>query len=166
MAGNTLWIDLEGLDLAWFATDSLGYIGFFTTGGWGPVPRSAIVSRASLDKLHRYFFKEAHRQTASADAPGWEARAGISQEDARANPIRNQQWRDMAEKGLYAYDAYQHRNHPAAYFKRATPTIPIRVDDLPEDVRQLLNTIVLKIDSFAHADDIQSEELGNFIPTP
>lgn len=36
--------DLDGIDAAWIAVDALGQVAVFTTGGQGPVPRSALPS--------------------------------------------------------------------------------------------------------------------------
>ena len=43
--------DFQGVDAAWLATDAIGQVAIFTTGGEGPIPTTALVSADAAEEL-------------------------------------------------------------------------------------------------------------------
>jgi hypothetical protein len=44
----------------------------------------------------------------------------------------------MANKGLYSYDIETYERSGLAYFRVATPSSPINLNELPEDIRRVV----------------------------
>ena len=45
----------------------------------------------------------------------------------------------MGAKGLYSFNCIIGPNRPSSYFMVVTPSRPLKVDELPNDIRQILN---------------------------
>ena len=143
-----------GLDLDWFALDAQGNVAHFTTGGCGALPRSAAASRDDLKRVHDYVL--------SLQEMG----AGLLNEDwlkglrlvptARIEPRHSfREWTASAARGLYAYDFIEdQRRRPRPYRVVARPEVPLKADELPPEIREIVGRTVLHDVVFARDDVI------------
>ena len=148
-----------GLDLDWFALDAQGNVGHFTTGGCGALPRSAAASRDDLRRVHEYVLS----------LP--EIGAGLLNEDwlkglrlapaAKTEPRENyREWTASAARGLYAYDFIEdQRRRPRPYRVVARPEVPLKADELPPEIRDIVGRTVLRDIVFARNDVINLASL-------
>jgi hypothetical protein len=142
------------LDLDWFALDSQGSVGHFTTGGCGALPRSAAASREDLDLVRTYVL--ACPETTSAIInPNRSAsiRLFASVKPEAAASLRP--WTATAARGLYAYDFIDDRRHrPRPYLLVARPELPLHADELPAEIRGIVGRTVLPGVVFSRDDVI------------
>jgi hypothetical protein len=123
-------------DWDWFASDPDGAIGHFTTAGIRPLPKTVKQDRDAALRLIKYFFEEAARAVphkvrpeAERDSGGW-----------RDESVRSRYLKDfvkMASAGLFSYNTpVSGRN--TNYFLVAFPEQPLRADQLPPEIRDLV----------------------------
>jgi hypothetical protein len=120
-------------DWDWYAVDQNGCIGHFTSAGFRALPKSVKQDRERTKKIGYYFFEEAPvisewsvRAHAEVDCGGW------------AKPGKDRYVRDfvqMASKGLFSFDTELTRSANGRYFLVAIPEQPLRVDDLPAEIK-------------------------------
>ena len=143
-----------GLVLDWFGLDAQGNVAHFTTGGCGALPRSAAASRDELKRVHDYVMS----------LP--EMGAGLLNEDwlkglrlvptTRIEPRHSfREWTASAARGLYAYDFIEdQRRRPRPYRVVARPEVPLKADELPPEIREIVGRTVLRDVVFARDDVI------------
>lgn len=148
-----------GLDLDWFALDAQGNVAHFTTGGCGALPRSAAASREDLKRVHDYVLS----------LP--EIGAGLLNEDclkglrlvpgAPITPRENfREWTASAARGLYAYDFIEdQRRRPRPYRVVARPEVLLKADELPPEIRAIVERTVLRDVVFPRNDVINLASL-------
>lgn len=121
-------------DWDWFAVDAEGRIGHFTTAGMRSLPRTVKQDKEATLALIDYFGKAPKsipyvvRPEAKRDADGWPNDA------ARSWYLRD--FIQMASAGLFSYDTYT--DGRSDYFLVAFPISPLRVDQLPLEIRDLV----------------------------
>ena len=141
------------LDLDWFALDSQGHVGHFTTGGCGALPRSAAAGE-DLEKVRDYFRA---LPEIGASVLNRDRLSGIRLHPFdKAEPRESvRYWADSAARGLFAYDYLEdRRRRPRPYWVVARPEVPLVADELPPDVRAVVGRTVLRDVAFAHDDVI------------
>ena len=125
--------ELDGFDIAWIATDSLGHVALFTTGGQGPIPATALASVASAE------------QDALSIPETCDAQLPVSLP-------RPDSFIDFARRGFFAYDWTDvHRyssQELAAYELQAKPTCPLYISALPAALQALAASTVFPHDAF------------------
>jgi hypothetical protein len=113
----------QDFDVAWVATDAIGQVALFTTGGPGPVPDSALPSVENAEE-----FVLSLPQVSAADRAS--AMAG-------ANAFV-----EFAKRGFFAYDwSDVHRDARQAlrgYELQYRPLTPLTLFDLPTPLRALV----------------------------
>jgi hypothetical protein len=142
------------VDLDWFAVDSQGSVGHFTTGGCGALPRSAAASRQDLDAV-RAFVLGSPETTLAIVNPHRSASIRLfpTVKSEPVAPLRP--WTATAARGLYAYDFIDdRRRRPRPYLLVARPELPLHADELPPDIRAIVARTVLRDVVFAHDDVI------------
>jgi hypothetical protein len=127
----------EDLDFGWIAADCEGRVGVFVTGGRGPVPRIALLpGRSRVEEI----------ESLLDGLPSFTTAKAIVQLK------RPDDFVEAARRGLFAYDWTDvHRSEREAlgsYELIAAPDQPISVTDLPKEIADLLEGIVLEV-SFA-----------------
>jgi hypothetical protein len=164
-------IDEEVNDYDWFAVDSEGQVGHFTTGGMGKLPRAVAASSDDLRLITGFF-----RSTLS---PSTEARLAPKAREAANNANWRKGWTrpmdakaalghcfqdfmQMASRGLYSFDhsyaldCNSPRTRPCPlYYRIAIPTKPLHAIDLPMNVQTILNRFVFAESDFSNDDEIR-----------
>jgi hypothetical protein len=134
----------EGGEFDWFAVDGVGHIGHFATAGFGPVPIPILerLDEGRTDEL-------------------WELRERslglpiVGAANGRL-PGHIDDWLEMARRGLFSYD-WQHWSGP--YRLAASPSAPIRVTELPTELREYICLVVWPSIRFAELQAVRPEEL-------
>jgi hypothetical protein len=131
-------LEEETIDLDWFSIDNNGEIGHFASGGQGFLPPSVKSSKSNLTRLAEFF-----RHSLSTNGAAIESQALLShvQFNSRAQQARYlEDYSRMASKGLYSFNCIMDFNRPTSYFLVVKPSCPLKVDDLPDEIRQILQT--------------------------
>jgi hypothetical protein len=139
-------------DWDWFAVDPAGCIGHFTTAGMRPLPASVKLDKEAASQLIDYFFTSACKSIPYSVRPDAERDCGGWRDDA-ARSWYLKDFTLMASTGLFSYNANVSgsKDH---YFLVAIPSEPLRVEQLPEPVRDLVSRTKSPI-IFADAPYIQ-----------
>jgi len=120
-------------DWDWYAVDQDGCIGHFTSAGFRALPKSVKRDRERTNNTRSYFFEQAPvmgdwsvRAKAEIDCGGW-PRQG------KERYIKD--FALMASKGLFSFDTELTSTEKGRYFLVAIPEQPLRVDDLPAEIK-------------------------------
>lgn len=112
---------LPGIDHAWLATDDIGHVAIFTTGGEGPMPASAVPE------------EELALEDGLLALP---VSSGVLMHIAYPRP---DDYRALAQRGLYAFDWTDvHRGtsrHQEKYQLVAQPEHALMLEQLPTQLR-------------------------------
>jgi hypothetical protein len=133
------WREVKGNEFDWFAVDKCGYVGHFATAGYGPIPV------AVLDRLNKIL--ELYERVLQMPVVG-EATGHL--------PGRIESWLEMARRGLFAYD-WKHWHGP--YQRAATPSHPVRLVDLPADLREAVQVVTWPNANFVELLAVRPEEM-------
>ena len=117
-------------DLDFFAVDSVGNVGHFTSFGSGCLPE-VVAEDAQLLAEALHWFGEVCTESGNAEAKGYE---GDGSPEA---------WLSFARKGLYSFDAMGPEIETQRFRLIASPSVPIRADDLPSVLRSRLPVVEL-----------------------
>jgi hypothetical protein len=134
----------EDREFDWFAIDTAGHIGHFSTAGYGPVP-VAILDRLDapqtdeLWSLGKRLLELPVIGQASGNLPG-----------------RIDDWREMARRGLFSFD-WQHWSGP--YVRAATPDVPVTVEALSAELQAIVGLIQWPGIRFAELQSIRPETI-------
>lgn len=124
----------SGLDCVWIGSDRDGRVGAFVTGGEGPIPASALLSRC---------FPVEDIETRLVELPL------VGSATLRIQMKKPDDFLALAERGLFAYDWTDvHRTKSGllhAYELIAAPERPVSIGELPREIAVLLGGIVMKI---------------------
>ncbi|GLR13037.1 hypothetical protein GCM10007907_18270 [Chitinimonas prasina] len=123
---NISGLDLEVLDITWFAVDATGSIAAFASAGSGVVPLSIMQSFGEMEFLFKYF-------SSAAEASDWySVDSNISSVTGNVECyVSAFSW--LSRKGVFAYDA-----KGLSYFPVTVPVSPCKLHDLPSEVAQVL----------------------------
>ena len=136
----------QSLDLDWFGVDPDGHIGHFASAGFKQIPPSAAESAEDLNYLVSFF------QALTPLPAGHELDAALPSKCRTARYL--QSFVFMARRGLFSFDIDSYLKPDICYFRVAFPAEPLRIGDLPEEVRRILSRTQLKDRSFATASTI------------
>jgi hypothetical protein len=134
----------EGYEFDWFAVDTAGHIGHFSTAGFGPVPLSILDSLDHTQKDEVWLLGE---QLLALPVIG------------RATghlPGRIDDWLELARRGLFGFD-WKHWSGP--YRRAATPSVPIEFAALPAKFQPLVGLVTLPGIRFAELESVRPEAL-------
>lgn len=150
-------IEEETQDIDWFSVDANGEIAHFATGGRGFLPPSVKASRANLNHLATYFREHLTANGDGIESPNLSSHMQFTSEAQKATYLAD--YSRMGAKGLYSFDCVVGPKRPSSYFLAVKPSHPLTVDDLPDDIRQLLN--VTRFDGkFCSSDMAQANEFA------
>jgi hypothetical protein len=120
--------DLQGIDASWLATDAIGQVALFTTGGEGPVPDSALESVEFAEGLLHSIPE-------------------TSNFDLFTTVPRPDDFIAFAKRGLFSYDwSDVHRTNQESiggYELQARPSCPIKVSSLPPSLKAMATATML-----------------------
>ncbi|MBE6762715.1 MAG: hypothetical protein E7551_10605 [Ruminococcaceae bacterium] len=125
-------IDLQCEDIMWFAIDKNGYILEFTSSGIGNVPEFVCADRKVNELLEDFFMNVLPESTSE--------QLIIPYED---NDLVNDAIM-LSQKGIYCFDA-----NGDSYYKICSPKASLRIDNLPEDIRNILSKRYIDTDVFS-----------------
>jgi len=137
----------DSTDFDWFCADESGEVGHFTTAGFKRLPGSVSSSSENLVRLKHYF---------ETNAPSRCGYVVDRKPDQTERYLRS--FVAMASRGLYSYDIETYLEPGICYFRVATPLVPLRVDDLPDPIRRIVEMTLLRNKQFSHSSKIAYEE--------
>jgi hypothetical protein len=137
-------------DLDWFCVDKAGNIGHFATAGIVPLPRAVAECNEALTALAQYFYERDASTEAIID-PQALLNAGKIGSDPVSQNLFLRDFREMARRGLYSYDAFMRGPSAPEYHRVAVPVIPLPVDALPPAIRELLAAVTFSDIDFKSA---------------
>jgi len=136
----------QGVDAAWLATDALGFVAVFTTGGEGPIPPSALPAAVGEPDL----------ETQIVSLPIVSAATGAASVPSS--------FVALAERGFFAYDwADVHRTQANATHKYelvCRPTQPVKLSTLPAAVQVVARATLLPGVAFSTATHVAVQHEG------
>ena len=128
----------EGVDCCWLASDRIGQLGVFATGGSGPIPAPVLLSPYPLDDIEETIL----------------ALPKASDIDLRVRAPRPDRFVALAERGVFVYDwsdVHRTEQYIDEYELMALPYRPLTLDLLPESLSDSARTVRFGTISFATA---------------
>lgn len=149
--------DVEIEDLMWFGIDESGEIAHFTSGVYGPVPRSVCRSREHLSVITDYFEDELKESTIGIPSKTFLDFVNlIDNNDETIRKYLAPSLR-MSSKGLYSYDSFDAHPYEGKYFRVSVPRIPLKIDNLPSNISKILMATLIKGIYFREMKMVQVE---------
>jgi hypothetical protein len=144
----------DGLDCCWLASDRIGQLGVFVTGGSGPIPAQALLPTYLLDDLEKTLL----------DLPR------ASDIDLRVRVPRPDRFVALAERGFFVYDwsdVHRTEQYIDEYELMALPYRPITLDLLPDHLADTARAARFSTLSFATAwrIDVRAHMACREVPT-
>lgn len=128
----------DGLDCCWLASDRIGQLGVFVTGGSGPIPAQVLLPTYPLDQIEETIL----------------ALAKASDIDLRVRVPRSDRFVALAERGFFVYDwsdVHRTEQYIDEYELMALPYRPLTLDLLPESLSDSARAVRFSTVSFATA---------------
>lgn len=119
--------DIRGFEYDWLACDASGHVGFFSTAGGGYAPDELLEDTDAFDQAIDAILA-APATTRARFAPHVAAGHGNT-------------WRQMAERGLYAYDSDP---QGGPYRLVAAPEVAASVSGLPVQAAGVIRRVVFR----------------------
>lgn len=143
--------ELCTLDIEWYGIDSRGNIAVFCSGGAANVPEFVCESMERVDFLIEFF-----------NALPKISECEVLFEPSKKNPLPGQVAEDFAGKGLFYYDSddMTGKAKNTAVFRKyytqnAYPLLPLTLDVLPRDIREILENQRLDVEDFSRAERVE-----------
>lgn len=118
--------EITDVEFDWFATDPAGHVAQFMAAGDPGVPGAALASEELLEALHVWIDTRPEREEANAPAGGF---------DEHLTPPQR--------RGAYVYDLVP--GEAGVYRLVAAPLTALRLEELPERLRDYLAAITLPV---------------------
>ena len=133
----------EGRDFDWFGVDEDGHIAHFTTAGFKYLPESVSTNAEDLQRVTDYFENEAPiRGTHKVDS---ESIAQFKEWKGEENERRYlASFASMADRGLFSYDIETYVRPEIAYSRVTIPVSPVKLNELPDEVKMIIQRTILK----------------------
>lgn len=131
-----------GIDYAWLACDADGQVARFTNAGEGPIPLVVLAVRELADRA----------EVLTRGLPF------VGKPEMRVSLPDPTDFRRTARRGLYGYDwrdTARTAGHSGCYEIVSRPTRPVRVEELPSDLRRLAELVRFSDLRFAGSDSIR-----------
>ncbi len=129
---------LRDIDCCWLASDRIGQLGVFVTGGSGPIPAQLLLPPYPLDDIEETIL----------------ALPKASDIDLRVRVPRPDRFVALAERGFFVYDwsdVHRTEQYIDEYELMALPYRPLTLDLLPESLSDTARAVRLGTVSFASA---------------
>ena len=111
----------RGVDCCWLASDRVGQLGVYVTGGSGPIPAQVLQPPYPLDQIEETILKLPK----------------ASDIDLRVRVPRPDRFVELAERGFFVYDwsdVHRTEQYIDEYELMALPYRPLTLDLLPESL--------------------------------
>ena len=128
----------DGIDCCWLASDRIGQLGVFMTGGSGPIPAQALLPAYPLDDIEQAIF----------ELPK------ASDIDLRVRLPQPNRFVALAERGFFVYDwsdVHRTEQYIQEYELMALPYRPLTLDLLPDSLSETARAVRFTAVSFASA---------------
>lgn len=137
--------DCSCIDVEWYGIDNKGNIAVFCSGGIGNLPEFVCENAERVDYIMEYFDK---CEKYSKCIMRYET-DGIAKEVAE----------DYSRRGLFYYDCYdpfrKRLSHERRFYtKLSYPESPLKYNDLPDEIKNLLKHNFLDIPDFSETDNV------------
>jgi len=126
-------IDLQCEDITWFGVDANNHIFAFASGGIGNIPEYVCRSKEDTKALYDYFYDTLEKTTS-----GHSLVAGC-------NALISE-FVELSSKGLFCFDVETQNTEGELYNKITYPDTPISIDNLPDNVKSILQDHLLNVD--------------------
>ena len=124
-------------DWDWFAVDTTGSIGHFTSAGLRALPKSVKGNADAVAKLAQYFLVDLSRQGAFLVTKLAETRIPRPNDsESRGRFLAS--FAAMASKGIFSYNSDMIRGQNSGYYLVARPLDELKLTDLPPSIGALL----------------------------
>lgn len=133
-------LDLQIEDLEWYAIDENNNIAFFTSGGMGNVPEFICKCREDLNIVSNYFDLSDNIISEVELVVG--AFEDYPDEKFKKDCV------DISQKGLFCYDVSDENEYKNEYKILCRPNNMLKLDDLPERIKNILKQYRLDNVSF------------------
>ncbi len=127
-------IDLQCEDIMWFGVDKNGYVFECTSGGIGCVPAFVCESREETEHLADFFLDTLAQKT-----------IGNLLIDDNGSPLATD-CKTLSSKGVFCFDVAVDDNRPDEYKKVSFPQDPLKVFELPDDIKRELSSHLVDLD--------------------
>lgn len=138
-----------------YLLDKDGRLGRFDHFGWRLLPPTIAKSKENLDKVAHYFKNLHSKQQRFKVCPDLlkhlNMRTVISFEDYLNC------YSGISSKGLYSYDSYDFSAKERPYFRVTLPIKELLFEDLPQEIREILNDLRIPEISFFQDSLIREE---------
>jgi hypothetical protein len=143
-------------DWDWYAADSKGLIGHFTSAGFRQLPSSIRADLEATEACLEYFERGAKLRCGYTVSEDLESHVGtFPNPDKRERYLRS--FIQMASKGLYSFDTKPLWTGPGFYLLVARPDLPLRLDTLPLSIAEIVRKTRYPL-SFENALRIEESE--------
>ena len=144
--------ELCTIDVEWYGIDRKGNVAVFCSAGEANVPEFVCADKERYELLVEIFGK----MPTISDVQ-------VCLEGSKKNPMPIQVAKEYSEKGLFYYDSDDHSKSDMGVFQRyytigSMPINPMKYDDLPMQVQELLKDNFLPIDDFRTSCRIDVED--------
>ena len=126
-------IDLQIEDIMWFGVDKNGIVFAATSGGYANVPSSVIESKENTEQLREYFLNLPERNSDS-----------IFLEKLNPDYPAYSECLSLTKNGITCFDVSDDDEN--SYKKIAFSSNPMKIEMLPDNIRQILVTHTVNID--------------------
>jgi hypothetical protein len=135
--------------------DQDGQVGHFTSAGMRTLPKSVKKDRDATELIAKYFFEQAPVTGKWSPGAGVEKDCGGWEKQGLERYVRD--FALMATKGLFSFDA--ELRGEGRYYLVAIPAHPLRVDDLPGNIKEILSrtTVSLPLKDCAYINGATTE---------
>lgn len=126
-------IDLQCEDITWFGVDANNHVVVFASGGIGNIPEYVCRSKEETEELYEYFYDKLDKTT-------------VGHPLVTGSNSLISEFVELSSKGLYCFDVETQNVEGEIYKKISYPDIPILFDDLPVDVKTILQDHFINVD--------------------
>nr|WP_010250476.1 hypothetical protein [Acetivibrio cellulolyticus] len=139
-------------DILWFAVDSKGEIAQFDSGVYGLLPESVSKSEEQLENLAEYICERLEKSSETVISQDVFKRVILVNSKDETKLAYLERSLGFSKKGLYAYNSYDAEPNLYQYFKVSMPEKPLKLSDLPEEYRSILEQYKLENCVFREMD--------------
>jgi len=139
-------------DILWFAVDSNDEIAQFDSGVYGLLPENVRRSKEQLENLSEYICERLEKSSETIISQDVFKRVILVNSKEETKLAYLERSLGFSRKGLYAYNSYDTEPNLYQYFRVSMPEKPLKLSDLPEEYRSILEQYKLENCVFREMD--------------